>query len=184
MYCEKCGNKLNDNVRFCDRCGNSIQFKSNNEELNEVKTVKGIESKNISQQYNFSKCKQIGTITMFIVNTKANINENKLLLNQQKKYLGFIGGKEKVMTIALNEIASVTTKKSVDLIDGIYAIIFALLGFVSLNPICFLIMAVCLWTGYGERIIIETKNNIKIKIHARSGKETSVFMNDIKSYIR
>ena len=181
MHCKKCGNNLDDNSKFCNKCGNKVIPTLKNETINEVKKLDenklNIES---NKEYEFSKRKYLGAITISIINTKAKIDNNKLVVEQQKSHLGFIKGNKKVFTISLNEINSIMVKKAVDLIDGIYAIVFALVGL--LNPIWFIVTAVCLWTGYGETVIIQTKSNVKMKIYAKSGDNTQRFMNDINSF--
>jgi DNA-directed RNA polymerase subunit RPC12/RpoP len=42
MFCEKCGNKINESDRFCDKCGSDVLFKE-----------KGIESKNEKSNYEY-----------------------------------------------------------------------------------------------------------------------------------
>ncbi|WP_455464242.1 zinc-ribbon domain-containing protein [Candidatus Hodarchaeum mangrovi] len=37
MYCKKCGNQNESTAIFCERCGASLSFKTNTQEINELK---------------------------------------------------------------------------------------------------------------------------------------------------
>lgn len=50
MFCQKCGNKLNDNAIFCDKCGNKNEDNINNNTTNDV-----VEESKVTR--NMKKCK-------------------------------------------------------------------------------------------------------------------------------
>lgn len=175
MYCDKCGNKINEEANFCDKCGNSIKQKieSISKELN-------VNHKIINETYNFTKVKQIGALNMLIIKTKVDIKDESLLIEKNKYYLGFIKGRSKEENIRISEINNVFTKKNIDLIDGIYAIIFAILTIIFMNPAMLIITAICLWTGYGEKIFIYTKKNEKVIIHTQGGEKAKELVKLLK----
>lgn len=175
MFCQKCGNKINEEANFCDKCGSEIDKKT---ELSNKEEV--IESKIINETYNFTKVKQIGALNLLVIKTKVDLNGSLLLIEKNKYYLGLIKGKSRSERINVKEIDTVISKKGIDLIDGIYAIIFTILTIITMNPILLIGAAVCLWTGYGEKIFINTRKKEKIIIYTQGGvltKELIDFIN-------
>lgn len=95
--------------------------------------------------------------------------------------LGLFKWKRKTNSLLSNDIKGITTKSVIDTIDLIYAIIFALIG-VAFPP-AFLISAVCIFTGYGQRIFIREKNGNEVKIQAEKSPIVQVFIEEINTYI-
>lgn len=175
MYCEKCGNEIKEDSNFCNKCGNLL--KAN---LKAVDNEKNIDSILFDKTYNFRKVKQIGKLNMLVIKTNVSIKEKLLSIEKNKYYLGFIKGKSEEKNINLCELNNVISKKSLDLIDGIYAIIFALLTIILMNPAMLIVTAVCLWTGYGEKIFIYTKKNERVIIHTQGGEKTKELVDLLK----
>ncbi|RQN09836.1 zinc ribbon domain-containing protein [Clostridium butyricum] len=173
MYCDNCGNKLNDNSKFCDKCGKKIELvNTNKEDITEIKLP--------DKKYDFIKIKQLGSINMVQIKTEINMIEDEIIIDEQKKYVHFISGNKKNNHVKVKVIDSIISKKGIDFFDGLYASIFAILTVMLLNPIFLIITAICLFTGYGEKIFIRTKNNERIMIHTSGGKQTEEFVNNIK----
>ncbi|WP_315080639.1 zinc-ribbon domain-containing protein [uncultured Clostridium sp.] len=172
MYCQKCGNKVKDEAKFCDKCGFGVENKSelNNEqeELTNNKINNAI--------YDFAKVKQLGALNMFTIKSKTYIDDERLLINSRKDYLGFIKGKNKEESVRLEDIRYAVNKKNMDFIDGIYAIIFTILSVVFVNPVFLIIALICLWTGYGEQVFVYTKKNQKLVIYTSGGELTKDFI--------
>lgn len=158
MYCRECGNKVDENSKFCNRCGSKIKLNFDRKEEKNYKEDNNI----IEKSYSFSKRKWLGLILLSIIETNIGIKCDKLYIEQQKKHLGLFKGSKKTAVLKVKDIKSMTRNKAIDLIDGIYAIIFAILGLIA--PPLFLVSLVCLWTGYGERLTLE-HNGIKTRIH-------------------
>ncbi|AJG96783.1 hypothetical protein LF65_00092 [Clostridium beijerinckii] len=171
MYCKECGNKVNDGDNFCNKCGNKISL---------IEKKGNLSSKNISKEYNFTKVKQLGALNLLVIKTKVNIDEEIILIEENKYYLGFIKRKSKNRNLKLSEINNLTNKKSMDVIDGIYAIIFTLISLALLNPAFLIGTAVCLWTGYGEKIFMYTSKNEKIAIQTQGGNSSKELINLLK----
>lgn len=171
MYCRECGNKIDENSRFCNICGSKIKLDSDRKE-----EVDGNYNKIIKNSYSFSKQKWLGLIMLFAIETNINVKYDKLYIEQQKKHLGLFKGKKKKTVLKITDIKSMTRNKAIDLIDGIYAIIFAILGLIA--PPLFLVSLVCLWTGYGERLVLE-HNGIKTRIHIGKKSNVNEFMADM-----
>lgn len=173
MYCVSCGNEVtSSDSNFCSNCGTAInrqnqQRKDNiiNESTIQVETKQN-PTKSINEEYDFVKIKQIGLVNMLSIRTKVTIKDIHVLIDRKKYYLGMIKGKNKTYDIKINDIDHIINKKSMDTIDGIYAAIFGVLTLITFNPVLLLLMAVCLWTGYGEKIFITTKRNEKIIIQS------------------
>ncbi|MBN1057080.1 zinc ribbon domain-containing protein [Clostridium botulinum] len=175
MYCQMCGNKVKDEAKFCDKCGLKIEYKS---ELNN-KQEEWTNNKIDNAEYNFTKVKQLGALNMFIIRTKVDVDEGQVLIDSRKDYLGFIKGKNDKRIIKIENINNAISKKSIDTIDGIYAIIFLILTLMFVNPAFLLITAVCLWTGYGEKVFINTKENQKVIIHTSGGELTKELVDSL-----
>lgn len=179
MYCQKCGNKVKDEAKFCDKCGLKIEHKSDLNNEQEESTNNKINN----TTYDFAKVKQLGALNMFTIRSKVVIEKGKILIDSRKDYLGFIKGKSTKRTIKVEDISYAINKKNIDMIDGIYAIIFIVLAIIFVNPIFLLITAVCLWTGYGERVFINTKENQKVIIHTSGGNLTKELVDLINQKI-
>lgn len=169
MYCKKCGNEIKGNDSFCVKCGDKLDVNNNYEDID------------IKKEYSFSKVKQLGVINIAVIETNVSINNNNMNIIEQRKVLGLFKGKRKVNSLMIRDIKGLTTKSVIDTIDLIYAIVFALVGFVL--PIAFLISAVCLFTGYGQRIFIKDKNGNEVKIQAEKSPIVQEFIHEINTYI-
>lgn len=165
MNCKTCGNEVSIKDSFCGRCGNK---------LDNINT-------NIKKEYRFSKVKQLGAINIAVIETNININNNNINIIEQRKVLGLFKGKRKVESLIVDDIKGITTKSVIDTIDLVYAIVFTLIGFAL--PIAFLISAVCLFTGYGQRIFIKDKNGNEVKIQAEKSHIIQEFIEEINTYI-
>jgi uncharacterized membrane protein YvbJ len=78
MYCDNCGNKLNDNSKFCDKCGKKIELvNTNKEDITEIKLP--------DKKYDFIKIKQLGSINMVQIKTVINMIEDEIIIDEQKK---------------------------------------------------------------------------------------------------
>lgn len=169
MYCKKCGNEIKGNDNFCVKCGDKLDVNNNYEGIN------------IKKEYSFSKVKQLGLINIAVIDTNINIDNNKINISEQRRVLGLFKGKRKTNSLLSNDIKGITTKSVIDTIDLIYAIIFALIGFAF--PLAFLISAVCIFTGYGQRIFIREKNGNEVKIQAEKSPIVQAFIEEINTYI-
>lgn len=171
MYCKNCGNEVNIKDSFCVSCGNKLDINNSYENTNT----------NIKKEYKFSKAKQLGLINIAVIETNINIDNNKMNIIEQRKVLGLFKGKRKVNSLIANDIKGITTKSVIDTIDLVYAIVFALIGFVFLPA--FLISAICLFTGYGQRIFIKDKNGNEVKIQVEKSSIVREFIEEINTYI-
>lgn len=172
MYCKSCGNEVSIEDSFCVRCGNKVDSKNICENINT----------NIKKEYKFSKVKQLGAVNISVIETNINIDNNKMNIIEQRKVLGLFKGKRKANSLIITDIKGITTKTTIDTIDLIYAIVFALIG-IALPP-AFIISAVCLFTGYGQRIFIKDKNGNEVKIQAEKSHIVQEFINDINKIYR
>lgn len=179
MYCNHCGNKISEEVNFCNKCGIAIKEKS---ELTNKETIE--HSKIINETYNFVKVKQIDRFNALSIKTKVDVKEEALFVQEGKYYFGRTKGKIKENYIRIDEINNVNYKKSIDLVDGIYAVVFGILALIFMKLVFFIITIICLWTGYGEKILIETKSNKTIIVHTEGGKLTKEFVDFINSIIK
>lgn len=171
MYCKSCGNEVSIEDSFCVRCGNKVDSKNIYENINT----------NIKKEYKLSKVKQLGAVNISVIETNININNNKMNIIEQRKVLGLFKGKRKANSLIITDIKGITTKTTIDTIDLIYAIVFALIG-IALPP-AFIISAVCLFTGYGQRIFIKDKNGNEVKIQAEKSPIVQEFIHEVNTYI-
>lgn len=171
MYCKNCGNEINVKDSFCVSCGNKLDINNSYENINT----------NIKKEYRFSKVKQLGLINIAVIETNINIDNNKMNIIEQRKVLGLFKGKRKVNSLIATDIKEIATKSVIDTIDLVYAIVFALIGFVFIPA--FIISAVCLFTGYGQRIFIKDKNGNEVKIQAEKSHIVQEFIHEITTYI-
>ncbi len=174
MYCNKCGNKIKEGSKFCDKCDEKVETcKESIEGLNEGKID--------NNKYMLTKRKMLGNITTSMYYSDIEIKDNNIIVQQYKKYLNIIKGGEKNINIKIDEIQSIVIQKKFDTIDLIYAIIFAIIAACSMQLYLLIITAVCLWTGYGDRISVLKKNGEKVIIQSEVCDESKRFINIINS---
>ena len=171
MYCKSCGNEVSIEDSFCVRCGNKVDSKNIYENINT----------NIKKEYKFSKVKQLGAVNIAVIDTNITVDNNRIIIAEQRKILGLFKGKRKANSLIITDIKGITTKATIDTIDLIYAIVFALIGIVL--PPAFIISAVCLFTGYGQRIFIKDKNGNEVKIQAEKSPIVQEFIHEVNTYI-
>lgn len=170
MYCKNCGISIDENSKFCSNCGNEIIIETNFNFENDRR-----------KEYKFSKVKQLGALNIAVIETTISIDNSRMYINEQRRILYFINGKRKVSTIILNEMCGVVTKTAIDTIDLIYAILFGVLGLIF--PPAFIITAVCLFTGYGQRILIKQRSGVDVEIQAEKSPLVEEFIQYIDKYI-
>lgn len=191
MYCPNCGESNDDSAKFCNSCGKGIvevtvsELKESSVQSTEQpKAV--IEKDDVTDvqnegEYEFSKRKMIGYLTYKSLHTNAIVTCDKVSLNKQTKVLGFIPLKTKVSSLLKTDIQSAEIVKKMDVIDGIYGIIFGIIGLITIAggiglPFL-LVSAVCFWTGYGKVINISFNNAAKPMIIASdSGQDEELFI--------
>ena len=78
-------------------------------------------------------------------------------------------------------MCGVVTKTAIDTIDLIYAILFGVLGLIF--PPAFIIKVVCLFTGYGKRILIKQRSGVDVEIQAEKSPLVEEFIQYIDKYI-
>ena len=138
MNCLKCGAAIEDGVEFCTNCGAEIVHGEDTSE---------------KMEFTFNKAKQLGRLTYRQTTTKAVVSASSVDIEQTIKK--FIGGEKKTNTsIMLNDITGIQVRIKFDIWDTVYAVIFAIIGFLA--PVAFLGTAVCLFCAFGKEIIITT----------------------------
>lgn len=166
MYCIKCGKLVDDDSKFCLSCGNRIKIEDSS-----------IDDKINNSEFIFSRHKSLGRIDISHTISKINISNKILNINQQK--INFYWFKKQPIETSheLSTITKIKVKKTVDISDLIFAILFILLGFV--NPLNFLVSAILLWLGFGYKVIISKINGTYIEIPAEFSKDCMNLVQDI-----
>lgn len=196
MYCQRCGNEIQNNDAFCRKCGNRIINQNNIRQqqinTNSVTYNREISNNNCNQnmqtnfvnyksEYKFKKDKWIGSILIAANYSDVNIVNGTIYIQQYKKYIDLIKGSTKNKQIQVSSIQNAIIEKKVDVVDLIYAIVFCFFGILAIPATIPILLfgLLCLWTGYGERIKLIGKSGEKIIIHAEISQESQKFLNEI-----
>lgn len=67
MFCERCGNKMEDDEKFCSNCGYQVRQEQITQQINEEKNEKPINIKNISSKAVNGKLKTLIGISVIII---------------------------------------------------------------------------------------------------------------------
>lgn len=171
MYCKNCGHELEPNVHFCGECGRAIINLNPEEKLTE-------ELQQLDNSFEFRRHKSLGRVNISIIISKVEVRNQMMNVIQEKRYLYFI--KKKVeYNLPLNQIKSLYIKRTIDISDLIFGLIFCILGF--FNFLNFIPGILLLWIGFGCKIEIYDLQNNKILIPAEFMQPCNEFVEIIKN---
>ncbi|EGC92627.1 hypothetical protein HMPREF9402_0026 [Turicibacter sp. HGF1] len=112
------------------------------------------EEKNSSdyvQKFEFQRHKSLGRMTMSTIYSTVEINNEKMKLSQEK-ILFYFYKKKFQWDINREDIKFINVKKTIDMSDLLFCVIFTLLGFKEI--IFFIPALLLLWLGIGYKIEI------------------------------
>lgn len=176
MYCNKCGNEIEEGSKFCNRCGAETVNEKEKVDLNKSDVVN-----NKEENYKFQLTKKNIRWTNSLEFANIEIKESSIIVEQYVKYLCLINGKIKVNTIKDDDIQNIVIQKTVDTVVLIYAIIFAVISVVFMQYYFLLLSALLIWVGYGYKISIIKKSGDKVLILSKICEESNEFVNVINS---
>jgi hypothetical protein len=156
MYCNNCGIEIGNEKTLCTKCevNQTTSIKTDTENNSEI----NVEAKKIT----LIRHKSLGRIDISHLISEINISRLTMKLKQQKINF-YIFKKKPIETIHnVKDFTSIKIGRTLDISDGIFALIFGLFGFV--NPTFFLATAILLWVGFGRKIKIKLSNNAIILI--------------------
>ena len=169
MYCNNCeiDNDKTLNTEFKTKETTSIKTNTgNNSEIN-------VEAKKIT----FIRHKSLARLDISYLISEIYISSLTMKLDQQKINF-YIFKKKPVETIYnVKDFTSIKIMRTLDVSDGIFALIFALLGLY--NNTFFLATAMLLWLGVGKKIKIKLKNNTTISIPSEKTKPCLELLDEI-----
>lgn len=128
-------------------------------------------------QFLFSRFKRFGRVRITVIETTLNISEDLLTIDESKTTLLFTKKILLLKTKKIGDIKSISVKHSMDINNVIFAIIFAVIGFVQ--PPAFLVTALLLWMGYAKKMRIEFDDET-IVIPAKDAKQFNELIGMLK----
>jgi len=169
MYCNNCeiDNDKTLITEFKTKEATSINTDTgNNSKIN-------VEAKKIT----FIRHKSLARLDISYLISEIYISSLTMKLDQQKINF-YIFKKKPVETIYnVKDFTSIKIMRTLDVSDGIFALIFALLGLY--NNTFFLATAMLLWLGVGKKIKIKLKNNTTISIPSEKTKPCLELLDEI-----
>lgn len=163
MYCNNCGTEIIGKGSFCSKCGNKVL----NIDIDDESKINDNTTSQI-KQFKFIRHKSLGKLDLSHIISEITLTNSILELNQQKILLYFFKKKPIKTTHNISEIISARIKKTLDMSDAAFSIIFALIGF--FNPAFFILAAILLWVGVGRKIELKKSNGETIIIPAENKK--------------
>lgn len=162
--CSSCGNEISEDTKFCSKCGGNIleQREKNSMDILSEKEDNTEEKNN--KTFYFKKVKWIGRLKYKIIQTEARSNGNNLEIDQNiHRFLR--KDKESHVKMKLSEISSIELKVKMDFWDVLYAVIFGVLFLMDVTNFPFLlVVAICLYTGYGKILNLKMNNGLTFEI--------------------
>jgi len=171
MYCNNCGVEIDNEKTLCKEC-----------EENQPTLAKTVEENNSqinadTKQFIFRRHKSLGKLDISYIVSEINICSLTMKLKQQKINF-YIFKKKATETIhSVKDFTSIKIVRTLDISDGIFALIFALLGI--LNPAFLIVAAILLWVGFGRKIKIRLSNNAVIIIPSDKAKPCNELLDEI-----
>jgi len=169
MYCNNCeiDNDKTLNTEFKTKETTSIKTNTgNNSEIN-------VEAKKIT----FIRHKSLARLDISYLISEIYMSSLTMKLNQQKINF-YIFKKKPVETIYnVKDFTSIKIVRTLDVSDGIFALIFVLLSLYNIT--FFLATVMLLWLGVGKKIKIKLKNNTTISIPSEKTKPCLELLDEI-----
>lgn len=185
MICSKCKTPNDVTAKVCKNCGSALS--TSDSKPNAAATEQ------IPNQFQFEKSKMIGYLTYLKILNQVEVSPESIVVKRKANPLGFIKGKEKATVLQRSEITNIQLSKKLDLIDGIYVVLFGILTLISLisnffsddpNWILTLILlavaGICFLTGYGRIITISRKLGKPVLIQSADKNIAESFMEAVK----
>ncbi len=189
MYCEKCGCEIPPDAIFCPGCGKATvrsQVTQGNPPESgsdphvspgeQAQTTTNFNSsQDAAQDFKFYMHKSLAALTFKGIDTSVHLTDSQMEIESKRTWFFFFKGAIKKKTVPLENLIAVSTRRTWDISDMLFAFIFAC-GAVQHNWFCLMMALLLVWSAAGHCIEIQSKDNSKIKIPYSSLTEDSSFV--------